>query len=409
MYRATGIPRCQMRFSGVFAAAKLGLALTTLGLLMSPMLATASSHGCDNGIAVPGQEADLINDCEELLDAKGTLDPNDVLDWSVNSDIEDWEGITVFGTPKRVTALFIEDKALAGSIPAGLANLGELVTLRLKGDQLTGSIPTELGSLQNLSTLYLFKNQLTGSIPAELGDLDNLVVLIMPNNQLTGPIPAELGNLANLRYLQIQGNQLTGPIPPELGDPDALQTLFLGWNQLTGPIPAELGNVRRVRLECNQLTDRIPPELGNTDALIELHIGGNQLTPPVPVSLSDVTVNTYHPSCGSAWKPRPEHLPGQYVPQTLQVSIRDHLCFVSGLSKGSVGIPGCPGSLIFITPLVALGFAWALGLRHPAGLGALGAVVMSGTSVVAFSNPVAVMVVFLASLSIGAVAWVVAR
>ena len=100
--------------------------------------------------------------------------------------------------------------------------------------------------------------------------------------------------------------------------------------------------------------------------------------------------------------------PKDYVPEGL-VDLREHLCFVSGLSKGSAGIPGCPGSLIFITPLIALGFAWVMGIRHPAGLAGLGAAVMSGTSVVAFSNPVAVLVVFLASLSIGAVAWAVGR
>ena len=100
--------------------------------------------------------------------------------------------------------------------------------------------------------------------------------------------------------------------------------------------------------------------------------------------------------------------PTDYVPPGL-VDFREHLCFVSGLSKGSVGIPGCPGSLVFITPLVALGFAWWMGLRHPMGLSGLGAATMSLTSVVAFSNPVAVLVVILASLSIGAVAWAVAR
>ena len=100
--------------------------------------------------------------------------------------------------------------------------------------------------------------------------------------------------------------------------------------------------------------------------------------------------------------------PKDYVPQGL-VDFREHLCFVSGLSTGAVGIPGCPGSLVFITPLIALGFAWWMGLRHPAGLAGLGAATMSLTSVVAFSNPVAVLVVLLASLSIGAVAWAVAR
>ena len=100
--------------------------------------------------------------------------------------------------------------------------------------------------------------------------------------------------------------------------------------------------------------------------------------------------------------------PTDYVPPGL-VDFREHLCFVSELSTGAVGIPGCPGSLVFITPLLALGFAWWMGLRHPMGLAGLGAATMSLTSVIAFSNPVAVLVVILASLSIGAVAWAVAR
>ena len=110
------------------------------------------------------------------------------------------------------------------------------------------------------------------------------------------------------------------------------------------------------------------------------------------------------PGSGVAFQDAPK----DYVPEGL-VGLREHLCFVSDLSSGSVGIPGCPGSLIFITPIIALGFAWTLGLRHPAGLAGLGAGVMSGTSLLAFSNPVAVLVVLLAGLSIGAVAWVTAR
>ena len=63
--------------------------------------------------------------------------------------------------------------------------------------------------------------------------------------------------------------------------------------------------------------------------------------------------------------------PKDYVPQGL-VDFREHLCFVSELSTGAVGIPGCPGSLVFITPLIALGFAWWMGLRHPDGTGGAG-------------------------------------
>ena len=111
---------------------------------------------------------------------------------------------------------------------------------------------------------------------------------------------------------------------------------------------------------------------------------------------------------GSAARAGFQVRPGEYVPLD-RVSVRDHLCFVSSLSQGSAGIPGCPGSLVFVAPLIALGFAWAVGVRHPGALAALGAVVMSGTSMVALSNPVGILVVVLASLSIGGLAWVAAR
>ena len=96
-----------------------------------------------------------------------------------------------------------------------------------------------------------------------------------------------------------------------------------------------------------------------------------------------------------------------YVPT--RVAVQDYLCFVSDLSKGAVGIPGCPGSLVFIAPLVALGIALSMGLRHPGGLVWLAVAAMSGTSFVALSNPVGIFVVVLAGFSAGSVVWMTTR
>ena len=95
------------------------------------------------GIAAGQDKPLLMRDCVALLAAKDTLRGSAALDWDVNSAITDWEGITVTGTPQRVTKLELADKSLTGSIPAALARL-DLTTLKLAGNSLTGCIPLEL-------------------------------------------------------------------------------------------------------------------------------------------------------------------------------------------------------------------------------------------------------------------------
>ena len=60
---------------------------------------------------------------------------------------------------------------LRGELPAELAKLTELTTLRLSGNGLTGPIPSELGNLTELTSLELSYNRLADAIPPELGDL----------------------------------------------------------------------------------------------------------------------------------------------------------------------------------------------------------------------------------------------
>lgn len=68
-----------------------------------------------------------------------------------------------------------------------------------------------------VTALWLYENNLRGTIPAAVGGLVRLEVLALFREPgLTGPIPPELGSLANLRLLALGGNTLTGAIPPEL-------------------------------------------------------------------------------------------------------------------------------------------------------------------------------------------------
>ena len=97
------------------------------------------------GLAVPNQASNpgLMLDCFALLDAKDELRGTGTLNWSVDVAIGSWDGVTVAGTPLRVTKLELANRSLTGSIPAGLARLN-LTALKLAGNSLTGCIPVGL-------------------------------------------------------------------------------------------------------------------------------------------------------------------------------------------------------------------------------------------------------------------------
>ena len=177
--------------------------------------------------AVPGAASNpgLVADCEALLAARDTLAGSGTLNWSGSTAIGSWDGVTVDGSPLRVTKLVLRDRQLTGTIPPELGGLASLVELNLGDNRLTGLIPSELSSLTNLEQLHLYGNQLSGEISTELGSLSKLELLYLWENQLTGPIPASLGGLANLekaepvewRDTHRTGQQAAGAVP--VGEP----------------------------------------------------------------------------------------------------------------------------------------------------------------------------------------------
>ena len=151
----------------------------------------------------PATNPGLVADCTTLLAAKDTLRGTATLDWDAGTAITAWDGITVAGTPQRVT---------------GIVRVYRL---------LDGSIPPELGDLEKLEQIQLTGNRLTGTIPSTLAALGDLEILYLQGNDLTGPIPPELGGLSSLRYLGLNNNQLSGPIPVELTVAPRLLDLYL--------------------------------------------------------------------------------------------------------------------------------------------------------------------------------------
>ena len=133
----------------------------------------------------------LLADCNALLAARDTLRGTAALNWAADTSIARWDGITLGGSPQRVTRV------------------------QLHRRELNGRIPAEFGSLTMLEELWLYTNELSGAIPAELGDLSNLTGLFVSDNNLGGQIPENLNNLT-LDRLWLHRNSFTGCVPYNL-------------------------------------------------------------------------------------------------------------------------------------------------------------------------------------------------
>ena len=166
--------------------------------------------------AAPADNPGLRADCDVLLAARDLLAGEARLNWNEQLPIALWQGVTIGGSPDRVTRLELASSGLNGRIPPALGRLSELVSLALNRNRLTGPVPPELGKLTNLERLVLSFNALSGPIPPELGKLSHLGELWLKHNRLSGPVPSELQGLEKLTLLRITGNDLDRPYPPRL-------------------------------------------------------------------------------------------------------------------------------------------------------------------------------------------------
>ena len=105
---------------------------------------------CSTGVAVPTPttNASLMADCEALLESKLILEGSGTaLNWSVDTTITSWHGVTVSGTPSRVTGLDLADHGITGGAAAALADLKSLQTLRLGTGLTAGCLSGQLFSV----------------------------------------------------------------------------------------------------------------------------------------------------------------------------------------------------------------------------------------------------------------------
>ncbi len=126
----------------------------------------------DLRIAAPRGNPGLQRDRMHLLALRDVFAAQPPLDWSVSTPTAAWEGVTVSGSPARVTRLDLANRTLGGEIWGYLGDLVELRFLRLDGNQLSGVVPTKMQFLKQLEVIRLGDNELGGCAPPGLWTVD---------------------------------------------------------------------------------------------------------------------------------------------------------------------------------------------------------------------------------------------
>ena len=132
--------------------------------------------------------------------------------------------------------------------------LGDVISLDLRGVGVEGPISQYIACLQKLQGLYL------------------------SDNYINSPFSSNICKLKHLKYLHIEGSGLTGTIPKCLCNLKKLVHINLGKNNISGEIPqcfSGLSQLKELDLDCNQLQGNIPQELTESSSLEELHLNCN--------------------------------------------------------------------------------------------------------------------------------------
>lgn len=198
------------------------------------------------------------NDETALLKFKNSFSNSNLLHWAPGFDC--CSILKCNETTNRVIELTITNSDLSGAIPAAVADLTYLQTLRLHHMPfLIGEIPPAIAKLKHLLFLDISYTNISGEIPPALSNLKSLMFMYLSFNKLTGSIPPSLSKLPNIIGIDLSRNQLTGPIPESFGHfPDSgnYPGLLLSHNKLSGEIPAALNNTdfSRIDLSRNNFT-----------------------------------------------------------------------------------------------------------------------------------------------------------
>jgi len=184
----------------------------------------------------------------------------------------------------RVTNLYLNANNLSFTFPPELANLDQLIELRIGENNFDGPIDPIIFSPPNLENISIYDNDYSGTIPEQIGDLTKLRRFVCDRNNLVGPLPANLANCDSLRTFSIAVNKFEGPFPEVLFQLNNLTSLTLNSNLFSGVIPQRFENfpeLLNLRIEANEFNGPLP-NLSNNPKIDLLLLNHNDFSGEIP-------------------------------------------------------------------------------------------------------------------------------
>ncbi|MCY3647877.1 MAG: hypothetical protein OXH07_13005 [Chloroflexi bacterium] len=206
-----------------------------------PRLSLRAACGVAARVQAEAANSQLVEDCVVLLAWRDTLAGAATLNWSAVRAMASWTGVTIAGTPPRVTKLDLANSGLTGKLSGLVGELEALAQLRLNGNNLTGRVPSKMANLSNLTHVYLAGNALSDCVPPWLRGVANhdLAALRLPDCGEPGDI-SHGGRTLTVGTYQVTGEE--GDPPLVFDVPPGLQLEVDGW-VLQGP--GEIGLLLR--------------------------------------------------------------------------------------------------------------------------------------------------------------------
>ncbi|KAH9679033.1 hypothetical protein WN943_027498 [Citrus x changshan-huyou] len=246
--------------------------------------------------AAAAASSNITTDQQALLALKDhiTYDPTNLLahNWTSNTPVCTWIGITCDVNSHRVTALDISQFNLQGTIPPQLGNLSSLATLSLSHNKLSGDVPSSIYTMHSLKFLDFTDNQLSGSVSSFVFNMSSILDIRLTNNRLSGEIPHEIANLPNLEALVLGINNLVGVLPAPIFNMSTLKVLILINNSLSGSLPSRidlsLPTIEHLNLGLNRFSGTIPSSITNASKLTLLELGGNTFLGFIPNTIGNL-------------------------------------------------------------------------------------------------------------------------
>lgn len=123
-------------------------------------------------ITAEQNKGEMPEEVTKLLDLKEELEGsgNNVLNWSISTDYNSWDGVKFEGG--KLVKLDLSNKGLSGTIPQEIIDFESLDYIDLSNNNLTGNIPAGLSTLK-ATTFKVCGNKLEGKVVADFVNNSN--------------------------------------------------------------------------------------------------------------------------------------------------------------------------------------------------------------------------------------------